>query len=160
MQNYEKLLRGIEQDIKQAKQQETKQVIQNYTVEQDDYNKLGLSKSQQEDEYYEPIDDEDIELDEAELQAYMNLKKANKIVQSRESPNQLAAALLRSSKPINKSKDITEKTQDISLSKHLPWIHTLALHSFKSLDVKNHEDDIEREMALYVIVYYCHCDIH
>lgn len=151
--NYEKLLRGVEEDIKNAKKQQIEGFVHSYEEEEDDYTNVPLTKHQQEDDYYEIVtnrtkDEDDVELDGAELKAYLNLQKAQKILQQQETPNELASVLLRSNEKINKTDAIMKKMEEIQLSKHLPWIHTLTLHSFKPLEVIDFENDLERELAL------------
>lgn len=156
--NYENILRGVEQDIKNAKNSKATKLVETYEKVEETH--VPLTKHQMEDDYYEKVaqrvketnaDLED-ELDERELQAYLNLKKAHKILEQREQPNQLATALLRSSEKVYKKEGLEQKLKDIQLSQHLPWIHTITLHSFKDLSVKNHEDDLERELSLYVVI--------
>jgi rRNA-processing protein EBP2 len=152
--NYEKLLRDVEEDIQNAKKQKIETFVHSYEKEEDDYTNVPLTNHQQEDDYYEKVsnrtkDEDDIELDEAELKAYLNLQKAQKLLQKRETPNELASVLLRSNEKINKTDGIMKKMEEIQLSKYLPWIHTLTLHSFKPLEVVDFDNDLERELAFY-----------
>ncbi|KAL0482954.1 rRNA-processing protein [Acrasis kona] len=151
-------LRQIQDDILAAKSRDKDNVAKNYEEVEDEFpdilvrdkvsthNLLLAQEGAQDDD-----DDDDIELDAAELQAYMNLQKANSLIDRMDNPDQptISAAHLRYNDVIMNEEEINNAKDEIALSIHLPWVHTLNLTSSKNLEVKNIEDDMERELAFY-----------
>jgi rRNA-processing protein EBP2 len=156
--DFERALRRIEEDVHQAKQKQKEQVKYDYEEVDDVFpseigearntvntNDLLLAQNREEEE------EDDIELDEAEIQAYMNLQRAQKLIFRQENPDAptVAGSTLRYNDPVLKVEQIKQAHDNISLSEHLPWVHTMCLSSLKDLQVMNYEDDMEREMAFY-----------
>jgi hypothetical protein len=157
--DFERALRRIEQDVQQAKDKQKTQVKVQYEEVDDIFPsnvEVGITRDRINTkdlllaQHVEEEEDDDIELEEAEIQAYMNLQRAQKLIERQENPDapSISSALLRYNDHVLKEQDIIDTRNKMALSEHLPWVHTMSLMSLKNLQVNNYEDDIEREMAL------------
>ena len=98
---------------------------------------------------------DDVELEEAEMEAYKNLMKAKRLIEQREAAESsevgtVSDLFLRDTEDVYEADAIKACLNKLPiLSKNLDWIHTLQIKSPVTLQVDNPEDDIDREIQFY-----------
>lgn len=144
MAEYETILRQVEEDKENAAREAIKQK-EKYVMTYES----GDAEQMRDDE----DSADEIELDDAELQAYMLLKEANKRIEKLDKqeadPNQVGNILLRSTERVFKPKLILNKLKEIELSTTSPWTEHLAMISPQPVKLSDHDDQVERELKFY-----------
>ncbi|KAG2393642.1 hypothetical protein C9374_007173 [Naegleria lovaniensis] len=150
--SYLATLKAIEQDFGNTQKQQRTTINDEYSNTDDDGYLASYAEKYRNNELL--VDD--VELDEAELEAYKNLMEAKALIEKRENSlsddanASIGEMFLRDTKEIYDADAIKACMNKLPiLTKNLDWIHTLQLNSYTPLKVDNPEDDIDRELQFY-----------
>ncbi|KAF0983765.1 hypothetical protein FDP41_007680 [Naegleria fowleri] len=149
--SYLATLKAIEQDFGNTEKQQRTTINDEYSNADNDRYLASYAEKYRNNELL--IDD--VELDEAEFEAYKNLMEAKALIEKRENAlsddaSAVGEMFLRNTKEIYDVDAIKACMNKLPiLTKNLDWIHTLQLNSYTPLKVENPEDDIDRELQFY-----------
>ena len=144
-------LAEIERDFSASSKNQIKQLNFDYNNVDDDKYLAAYADKYRNDELL--IDD--VELEEAELEAYKNLMEAQRRIEKMENGEgedsaSISQMFLRDTKEVFDVDAVKACMNKLPIqTKNLDWVFTLQLTSPTPVKVENHEDDIDREIQFY-----------